>query len=81
MKPRSDVEDYMDYWMVKDSNFSNIFDGNLYYVKDVEHYNDRGSPRTVISLSQNLVILFPPYQQDFDYNMFNNKNPFYPKLW
>lgn len=81
MKPRTDLEDYMDYWMVKDSSFSNIMSKNFYYVEDVEHYNDRGSPRTAISLSQNLVILFPPYQKDFDYNMLNNKNPFYPKLW
>ena len=37
-------------------------------VEDVEHHSDRGFPRTAVSLNENLVLLFPPYQTGFDYS-------------
>jgi hypothetical protein len=70
------ITDYLDYWMEKDQNFSQILSNNEYYVEDVEHYDDSGYPRSAISLNKNLTLLFPPYQTGFDYSLFNNNHPF-----
>lgn len=64
----TEISKYLDYWMEKDQNFNDILSNNEYFVEDVEHYSDRGYPRSAVSLSQNLVLLFPPYQTGFDYN-------------
>jgi hypothetical protein len=72
----NEINKYLDYWMEKDANFDEITSNNEYNVEGVEHYDDSGFLRTAISLSQNLVLLFPPYQTGFDYSLFNNNHPF-----
>jgi len=62
-----EISNYLDYWMDKDSNFNTILSNKEYEVEGVEHYSDRGVPRTAVSLNQNLVLLFPPFQTGFDY--------------
>jgi len=54
--------------MDNDPFFSQTLGNNNVMVEGVEHYSDRGIPRTAISLNQNLVLLFPPYQTGFDYS-------------
>ena len=63
-----EISNYLDYWMDNDPFFSDILSNNEYFVEDVEHYNDRGIPRSAISLNQNLVLLFPPFQTGFEYS-------------
>lgn len=63
-----EITKYLDYWMDNEPSFSEILSNNEYMVEDVEHYSDRGIPRTAISLNQNLVLLFPPFQTGFDYS-------------
>lgn len=63
-----DISSYLDYWMESDPFFSRTLGNNNCAVEDVEHYSDRGIPRTAVSLNQNLVLLFPPYQTGFDYS-------------
>ena len=62
------ISSYLEYWMDNEPSFSDILSNKEYMVEDVEHYSDRGIPRTAVSLNQNLVLLFPPYQTGFDYN-------------
>jgi len=62
------ISNYLDYWMDNDPFFSQTLGNNNVMVEGVEHYSDRGIPRTAISLNQNLVLLFPPYQTGFDYS-------------
>ena len=62
------ISSYLEYWMDNEPSFSDILSNKEYIVEDVEHYSDRGIPRTAVSLNQNLVLLFPPYQTGFDYN-------------
>ena len=62
------ISNYLDYWMDNDPFFSQTLGNNNVMVEGVEHYSDRGIPRTAISLNQNLVLLFPPYQTGIDYN-------------
>ena len=64
----TDIDSYLNYWMDNEPNFNDILSNKDYEVEDVEHYNDRGVPRTAISLNQNLTLLFPPYQTGFDYS-------------
>ena len=63
-----EISKYLDYWMENDPFFSNMLGDKECMVEDVEHYSDRGIPRTAISLNQNLVLLFPPYQTGIDYS-------------
>ena len=63
-----EISNYIDYWMDNDSNFNSILSNKEYMVEDVEHHSDRGFPRTAVSLNENLVLLFPPYQTGFDYS-------------
>lgn len=62
-----EISNYLDYWMESDPFFSQTLGNNNNMVEGVEHYSDRGIPRTAVSLNQNLVLLFPPYQTGFDY--------------
>ena len=63
-----EISKYLDYWMDNDPFFSQTLGNNNNIVEDVEHYSDRGFPRTAVSLNENLVLLFPPYQTGFDYS-------------
>ena len=63
-----EISNYLDYWMENDPFFSQTLGNNNNIVEDVEHYSDRGIPRTAVSLNENLVLLFPPYQTGFDYS-------------
>ena len=63
-----EISKYLDYWMESDPFFSQTLGNNSNIVEDVEHYSDRGIPRTAVSLNENLVLLFPPYQTGFDYS-------------
>ena len=63
-----EISNYLDYWMDNDPFFSQTLGNNNNIVEDVEHYSDRGFPRTAVSLNENLVLLFPPYQTGMDYN-------------
>ena len=62
----NDTNNYLEYWMENDPFFSQTL-GNNNIVEGVEHYSDRGVPRTAVSLNENLVLLFPPYQTGIDY--------------
>jgi len=62
------ISNYLDYWMDNDPFFNGILSNKEYEVEGVEHYNDKGYPRSAVSLNENLVLLFPPYQTGFDYN-------------
>ena len=64
----NDTNNYLEYWMENDPFFSQTLGNNNNIVEDVEHYSDRGIPRTAVSLNENLVLLFPPYQTGFDYS-------------
>jgi len=64
----NEISNYLDYWMENDPFFSQTLGNNNNIVEDVEHYSDRGIPRTAVSLNENLVLLFPPYQTGFDYS-------------
>ena len=64
----NEISKYLDYWMENDPFFSNMLGDEECMVEDVEHYSDRGIPRTAVSLNENLVLLFPPYQTGFDYS-------------
>ena len=64
----NEISNYLDYWMESDPFFSQTLGNNSNIVEDVEHYSDRGIPRTAVSLNQNLVLLFAPYQTGFDYS-------------
>jgi hypothetical protein len=64
----NEISNYLDYWMENDPFFSQTLGNNNNMVEDVEHYSDRGIPRTAVSLNENLVLLFPPYQTGFDYS-------------
>jgi len=64
----NEISNYLDYWMENDPFFSQTLGNNNNIVEDVEHYSDRGFPRTAVSLNENLVLLFPPYQTGFDYS-------------
>lgn len=61
------ISEYLDYWMENEPSFHAILSSNDYAVVDVEHYSDRGIPRTAVSLDQNLILLFPPFNPKFDY--------------
>jgi len=63
-----EISNYLDYWMDNDPFFSQTLGNNNVIIEDVEHYSDRGIPRTAVSLNENLVLLFPPYQTGFDYS-------------
>ena len=63
----NDTNNYLEYWMENDPFFSSTLGNSNNVVEGVEHYNHRGYPRSAISLNQNLVLLFPPYQTGFDY--------------
>ena len=63
-----EISKYLDYWMDNDPFFSKTLGNNNNIVEDVEHHSDRGFPRTSVSLNENLVLLFPPYQTGFDYS-------------
>ena len=63
-----EISNYLDYWMENEPFFNGILSNTECVVEDVEHYNDRGYPRSAISLNKNLVLLFPPYQTGFDYD-------------
>ena len=63
-----EISKYLDYWMDHDPFFSNILGDEECVVEGVEHHSDRGFPRTSVSLNENLVLLFPPYQTGLDYS-------------
>ena len=63
-----EISNYLDYWMDNDPFFSQTLGNNNVIIEDVEHYSDRGIPRTAVSLNENLVLLCPPYQTGFDYS-------------
>jgi len=63
----NDTNNYLEYWMENDPFFSQTLGNNNNIVEGVEHYSDRGVPRTAVNLNENLVLLFPPYQTGFDY--------------
>ena len=63
-----EISKYLDYWMESDPFFSRTLGNDNNIVEGVEHYSDRGFPRTSVSLNENLVLLFPPYQTGFDYS-------------
>jgi hypothetical protein len=63
-----EISKYLDYWMDSDPFFSNMLGDEECVVEGVEHHSDRGFPRTSVSLNENLVLLFPPYQTGFDYS-------------
>ena len=63
-----EISKYLDYWMDNDPFFSNMLGDEECEVEGVEHYSDRSIPRTAISLNENLVLLFPPYQTGIDYS-------------
>jgi hypothetical protein len=62
-----EISNYLDYWMDNDPFFSDILSNKEYEVEGVEHYNDKGYPRSAVSLNQNLTLLFPPFDPKFDY--------------
>lgn len=66
-----EISNYLDYWMESDPFFSQTLGNNNNMVEGVEHYSDRGIPRTAVSLNQNLVLLFPPFQTGIDYSKLN----------
>jgi len=71
----NEISNYLDYWMAQDRGFSDMLDDEEYAVTDVEHYSDRGIPRTAVSLNQDLVLLFPPFEKGFDYTKIDyNRN-------
>ena len=63
----NDTNNYLEYWMENDPFFSQTLGNNNNIVEGVEHYSDRGVPRTAVNLNENLVLLFPPYQTGIDY--------------
>jgi hypothetical protein len=63
------ISNYLDYWMDKDPFFNDILSNKEVEVMGVEYYNHKGYPRSAVSLNQDLVLLFPPYQTGFDYSL------------
>jgi len=68
-----EISDYLEYWMEGDEGFSAILSDPNNLVEDVEYYNHDGFPRAAINLSQNLFLLFPPFQTGFDYTQIDYK--------
>ena len=62
------ISEYIDYWMEGDKNFSGILGNGNEFVEEVEHYNDNDMPRVCVFMDTNLILLFPPFQEGFNYS-------------
>lgn len=62
------IVSYLDYWMDNDPNFSKILSNKNNAVVDVEYYASDGVPRACIIMEDELLLLFPPLNLNFDYN-------------
>lgn len=61
-----EINTYMDYWM-DEEGFDKLLEGDR-IVDNVYYVNDRGFPRGVIEFNDTTIILFPPFDPNFNYN-------------
>jgi hypothetical protein len=58
---------YLEYWMENEPSFSAILSNKDNMVEDVEFYEDRGYPRACVIMDKDLLLLFPPFSENIDY--------------
>jgi hypothetical protein len=67
MTEEGKMGEYLEYWMESEPNFSAILSNKDNMVEDVEFYEDGGYPRACVVMDKDLLLLFPPFSENINY--------------
>ncbi len=65
---QNQYDEYVEYWMDNDEGFSNLLDSEEYMVEDIDIIENNVAPRTAIFMHPNMILLFPPFDLQMNYN-------------